>query len=78
MTTRKMAVMRSSTVRTQAGADGISCVVEDVELLSLVMLLEVGAWGAGKAGGDRDISSGLDRSMRGRRLVRVSPRWVGT
>ena len=77
MTMRKTAVMRSSTVRTQAGADGISCVVEDVELLSLVMLLEAGFWGAGKAGGDRDISSGLDRCVRESMVARVSRRWVG-
>ena len=76
MTTRKMAVMRSSMVRAQAGADGMSCGVEDVELLSG----DVGGGflGAGKVGGDRDTSFGLDRSMRGRMLVRVSRRWVGT
>ena len=72
MTMRKTAVMRSSTVSTQAGADGICCGVEDVELLSLVTLLEVNFPGAGKAGGDRDTSFGRDRSMRGRILVRVS------
>ena len=78
MTIRKTAVMRSSTVRTQAGGDDISCGVEDVGLLSLVTLFEVGFPGAGKAGGDRDTSFCLDRSMRGRILVRMSRRWVGT
>ena len=71
-------MMRSSTVRTQAGGDGISCGVEDVEVLSLVILCEPGFAGTGKAGGDRDTSSGLDRSMRGRMLARMSRRWVGT
>ena len=77
-TIRKMAVMRSSTVRTQAGADGIFCGVEDVELLSLVILFEVGFAGMGKVGGDRDTSTGLDRCVRERMVVRVSRRWVGT
>ena len=74
MTIRKMDVMRSSAVRTQAGGDGISCGVEDVELLFLVMLLEVGFPGGGKAGGDRDTSSGVDRCARGRMVVRVNRR----
>lgn len=78
MTMRKTAVMISSTVRIQAGADGISCGPEDVEMLSLVILFEPGFAGTGKAGDDKETSSGLDRSMRGRMLVKVSRRWVGT
>ena len=79
MTMRKTAVMRSSTVRTQAGGDGISCGVEDVELLLfLVTLLEPGFTGTGKVGGERETSTGLDRSLRGRVLVRMRRRWVGT
>ena len=79
MTMRKTAVMRSSTVRTQAGGDGISWGVEDVELLLfLVTLFEPGFTATGKVGGERETSTGLDRSLRGRVLVRMRRRWVGT
>lgn len=78
MTMRKRAVMRSSTVRSQAGADGIPCGTEDVELLSFVTLFEVDVLGAGKAGGDKDTSSGLGRCMRGRMVVKVRRRGAGT
>ena len=71
MKIRKTAVRRSSTVRTQSGADCISC-DEDVEVLSLVMLFEPGFAGTGKAGGDRDTSFGFGRCVRGRMVVRVS------
>ena len=77
-TMRKSAVMRSSTVRTQAGGDGIACGVEDVEPLSLVTLVEVDVPGSAKAGGDRDTSSGLGRCMRGRIVARTRRRWIGT
>lgn len=78
MRLRKRAVMRSSVVRSQAGADGIPCGTEDVELLSLVTLFEVDVLGAGKAGEDKDTSSGPGRCMRGRMVVRVRRRGTGT
>ena len=75
---RKSAVMRSSTVRTQVGGDGIACGVEDVELLSLVTLVELDVLGSAKAGGDRDTSSGLGRCARGRIVARTRRRGTGT
>ena len=78
MTMRKRAVTRSSTVRTHAGGDGSACGMEDVELLSLVTLLEVDVLGSAKAGGDRDTSSGLGRCMRGRIVARTRRRETGT
>lgn len=78
MTMRKEAVMRSSTVRNQAAADGTPCGTEDVELLSFVTLFEVDVLGAGKAGGDKDTSFGRGRCMRGTMVAKVRRRVVGT
>lgn len=73
-----MAVMRSSSVRTQAGGVGSTCRVWDVELLSLVMLFVVDVLGPDRAGTDRDTSSGLGRCMRGSIVAEVCRRGTET
>lgn len=78
MTTRKMAVTRSSSVKTQVGGGGIACGAEDVELLSFVTLFAVGVPRPLKAGGDRDTSSGLGRCARGKMIAEVWRRGIGT
>ena len=65
MTTRKVAVRISSSVRTQAGGGGIA---EDTGLFVLVMLLEADA--------PRDTSPGLGRCMRG--MIVAEACWPGT
>ena len=65
MTTRKIAVMRSSSVRTHAGGGGSACSGLDDALVSLETLV-VEVLGLLRGGGDRDIASGLGLRMRGR------------
>lgn len=72
-----MAVTRSSSVRTQAGGEGIVSGVKDVELLSWAMLLEADAPAFAEAGGGRDTSSGLGRCMRRRIVTEVCRRGAG-
>ena len=77
MTMRKRAVRRSSTVRTQAGGEGMVCEGESVEPLSFLLLVvfEVEMLGPGEVGGERDTSSGLCRYLRGMILEEMS-RWA--
>ena len=78
MTMRKTEVMKPSSVRTRAKAEGSGgCRSDDDELLSWVVLLEVDAAESGEAGGDRDTSSGLGRCMRGRIVARIGQRRTG-
>ena len=80
MRMRKKAVRRSSRVSTQAGGDGMACEVEDVEPLSLVVVVfEVEILGSGKVGADKDIASGLGcRCMRGSIIAEMCRRGMGT
>lgn len=78
MKIRQMAVTRSSSVRTQAGGEGIVCGVKDVELLSWAMLLEADAPAFAEAGGGRGNSSGLGRCMRRTIATEVCRRGAGT
>lgn len=68
MTMRKLAVMRSSSVRTQGGRGGSARRVEDVALLPLVRFFVMDVLGPVKAGCDRDISLGVDPCLC-RRIV---------
>lgn len=63
---RKMTVTRLPTVRTHAGGGGVMCGEDVVEFLSLVLLLEVGGFGPGGGGGERETSIGPGRRTRGR------------
>ena len=78
MTMRKTAVMRFSSVRTQAGGVGSTCRAWDVELLFLVMLFVVDVLGPDKAGADRDTSSNLCRCMRENIVAEVCRRGTET
>ena len=77
MTMRKRAVRRSSTVRTQAGGEGMACEGESVESLSflLVLVFDVEMIGPGEVGGDKDTSSGLCRCTRGS-IMKGMSRWA--